>query len=82
MPDLLIRNVPADVIEGYASKARDNGTALEDYVSDVLQGKQPVTRSPGANTEALVALTQRNMARFRQPLRPLARHEMREGMEE
>jgi hypothetical protein len=83
MPDLLIRNVPAVLIETYESKAKESGADLERFVIDVLEGKQ---KAPAplqtANHAALLALTQRNLARFDRPLRPMARHEMREGLEE
>jgi Ni2+-binding GTPase involved in maturation of urease and hydrogenase len=83
MPDLLIRNVPADLIETYESKAKESGADLERFVIDVLEGKQkPPASVPAANNAALLALTQRNLARFAQPLRPMERHEMREGLEE
>jgi hypothetical protein len=83
MPDLLIRNVPADLIESYESKAKEAGADLERFVIDVLEGKQkPPAPVRAANHAALLALTQQNLARFVRPLRPMERHEMREGLEE
>jgi hypothetical protein len=82
MPDLLIRNVPDELLEGYTSKALESGAALERYVLDVLQGRHPALHRPLSTTADLVALTERNLARFAQPLPALQRHEMREGMEE
>ncbi len=83
MPDLLIRNVPTELIETYEHKAKESGADLDRLVIDVLAGKQMApAQMQVPHHAALVELTQRNLRRFSQPLRPMTRHEMREGFEE
>ena len=81
MPDLLIRDLPADVLEKYTEKARAAGTPLARYITDVLQGKQPTVRPVVLTRDELVQLTERNLARFPKVLPTMPRRDMREGME-
>ncbi len=82
MADLLVRNIPDDIVRTYEARAIASGEALEKYVGDVLVGRRPAVTTGAIDRSALVALTRKNLARFDRPLEPMAREQFREGFEE
>ena len=75
MGQLLIRNVPDDVIETYKMKAQLAGTSLEQYLRDLIETHLPFTRAER------VALTRANLAKFDSPLSSQSLDEIREGLD-
>jgi len=75
MGQILVRNLPDGVIETLKTKAELSGRSLEQTVRDIIIASVPFT------PEERLALTDRFLARFPEPLTPLTKEEIREGLE-
>jgi antitoxin FitA len=73
MGQVLIRNLPDDVIETYKEKARLAGTSLEQYLRDLMQRHAPFT------PQERVAFADEIRA-MSTPSRPLTKDEIRDGL--
>lgn len=74
MGQVLIRNIPDDVIETYKLKARLKGTSVERYLRDMIEAGSPLTPAER------VALIDENMAQFAEPLPSQTLQDIREGL--
>ena len=75
MGQILIRNLPDDIIATYKEKARLTGTSLEQYVRDLIEANAPFT-----SAEAL-AFSRQFLDASGGPHKPLTKDEIREGLE-
>ncbi len=75
MGQILVRNLPDGVIETLKTKAELSGRSLEQTVRDIIVENAPLT------SEECLKLTDYFMSRFPEPLRPLTKDEIREGLE-
>ena len=75
MSQLLIRNVPDEMIEAYKSKTRLSGRSLEQEFRELLESHMPLSPSER------VAVSLKYMAQFAEPLRAMTRDEIRDGLE-
>ena len=71
---VLIRNLPDNVVESYKLKAQLTGTSLEQYLRALIEKSAPL--SPAE----LGAMIDHNMAQFPEPLPSLSTEERREGL--
>ena len=76
MPDLLIRDVPGDVVQTYEAKAAASGKTLEQYMRDLLEANRAFT------VAERVVNSSAHLARYDAPLPAMTKAEMREGMGE
>ena len=76
MPDLLIRDLPDDLVETYEAKASAAGKPLNQYLRDLLELNRPFT------VAERVANSHAHLARNPTLLTPMTKSEMREGMME
>ena len=76
MPDLLIRDVPGDIVQTYQAKATASGKTLEQYMRDLLETNRSFTIAER------VANSSAHLARYAAPLPAMTKAEMREGMSE
>lgn len=74
MAQVLIRNIPDDLIHTYKTKARLKGKSLEQELRDLMERHAPFTQAER------VALTKENHARFPEPVPSLTKEEIREGL--
>jgi antitoxin FitA len=71
---ILIRNLPDDIIATYKEKARLAGTSLEQYLRDLMQRHAPFTpRERAAFADEIRAMSSLSQ--------PLTKDEIREGLE-
>jgi plasmid stability protein len=75
MGQVLIRNLPDDVIETYKTKARLKGKSLEQELRDLLEAHLPFTR------EEAIAFSKEILAMSPGMSEPLSKDEIREGLE-
>ncbi|MFO1170068.1 MAG: hypothetical protein U1E49_03775 [Hyphomicrobiaceae bacterium] len=75
MGQILVRNLPDGVIETLKTKAELSGRSLEQTVRDIIVENTPLT------SEECLKLTDYFMSRFPEPLQPLTKDEIREGLE-
>ncbi len=75
MGQILIRNLPDDVIATYKEKARLSGTSLEQYVRDLIAAQVPYT------AEERMAFAREILNLNVGPSAPLTKDEIREGLE-
>ena len=74
MGQLLIRNIPDEVIETYKLKARLKGMSVERYLRDMIEAGSPLTPAER------VALIDENMSQFATALPSQTLEEIREGL--
>jgi antitoxin FitA len=77
MGQVLIRNLPDDLIETYKTKARLKGISLEQELRDTLEAEAQRPYTP----QERLAIFQQNMARFKTPVPSLTLDEIRDGLE-
>ncbi len=75
MAQVLIRNIPDDVVDRFKTKSRLRGVSLEQTLRDLIVNHAPF------GAEERMALTEEFHAACRQPVQPLSKEEMREGLE-
>lgn len=75
MAQVLIRNLPDDVLDSYKVKARLKGTSVEQALRELIVANAPFT------ADERLALTEEFHASFRATLTPLTKEEIREGLE-
>ena len=75
MGQVLIRNVPDDIIATYKTKARLTGKSLEQVLREALERNAPFT------TEERSALSKEFLALSGGPHPPMSKDEYREGLE-
>ena len=75
MGQILIRNLPDDIIATYKEKARLAGTSLEQYLRDLIEANAPFT------SEEALALSQKFLDKSGGPHRSLTKDDIREGLE-
>jgi plasmid stability protein len=80
--DLLIRDLPDEIIRLLEAKARADGMAIEAYARAVVEGRKPPVTANLDDDEDLVELTLRHLAEFPAVLQPMSKRDMREGMDE
>lgn len=74
MGQVLIRNLPDDIIATYKTKAEMAGKSLEQVLREVLERNAPFT------PEERVALTKWFHSQIPGPVPPLSKDEYREGL--
>jgi antitoxin FitA len=74
MGQVLIRNLPDDLIEAYKAKARLNGKSLEQELRDLMMAHRTFTPAER------VAFADRIRSQSK-PSEPMTKDEMREGLE-
>lgn len=75
MGQVLIRNVPDDIIATYKTKAQLSGKSLEQVLREVLERNAPYT------PEERLARSEFYIAQSGGPHPPLSKEEIREGLE-
>jgi plasmid stability protein len=75
MGQVLIRNVPDDVIDSYKAKARIAGVSLEQYLRNLLESNMPFT--PDERVAFVSSIKSMNTG----PSAELTKDEIREGLE-
>jgi antitoxin FitA len=75
MGQVLIRNLPEELIETYKTKARLNGKSLEQVLRDLMMANAPFT------PEERVAFSREILKLNSGPSVPLRKDEIREGLE-
>ena len=74
MGQLLIRNVPDDVIDTLKTKARLNGTSLEQYLRNLIEASTPFSAAE------CQALSREFLVASGGPWEPLSKDDYREGL--
>lgn len=75
MGQVLIRNVPDDIIATYKMKAQLTGTSLEQYLRDMMEKNAKFT------PDERMALSRKYLEASGGPHPPLSKDEIREGLE-
>jgi plasmid stability protein len=71
---ILVRNLDDRLIEDFKAKAKLANKSLEQYVRDLLEANRTFT------AEERLASVREMQARFDEPVEPLTKDEMREGL--
>ena len=79
MADVLIRNVPDDIVDRLQTAAQRHGRTIEAEALEAIQ--RGVGRLPPFTPEEARDLVRRNLARFAQPLPTISLDDIREGLE-
>jgi antitoxin FitA len=74
MGQVLIRNLPDDLIDAYKAKARLNGKSLEQELRDLMMANKTFT--PAERTAFANDIRSRS-----KPSKPMTKDEIREGLE-
>jgi plasmid stability protein len=74
MGQVLIRNVPEELIDAYKVKARLKGTSLEQLLRDLLEQNAPFTPDERA------ALARQYVSEFGKPVPAMTKDDIREGL--
>ena len=79
MADMLIPNVPDDLVDRLKTEARHHGRSIEAEALEAIQ--RGVGRPVRFTAEEARARVERNLARFSEPLPTISLEDIREGLE-